>query len=356
MVPINRYGPVLDTATYLIRELTRDGIAELRVPVHPEAAGMAADVHHHLLSLYVYTDSEIYRNTARPLLVAGKQDDVGAKRYRVRVVFDKNAPFEMPEMSEFSLYLPQTIIDLDDEGKQTLKSANPQSDPFKSAIGVSAVNTPTKYSRMPDRFIAALRRTGIELPPETNLITNHFSYQSVSPFPCNTFFQFFDPVNRFIREQARKEGSGFPVSSMGTHKVDYESWKFFNMPVFWDSWSQFGSIALNKMAGIHSYEEAARYYSRDIDTIERHASKAESAVVSMLEAMKAKRNPSEVADSVGCPPEYRGLYLRKTLSTKRWLCNPDSLNDPEKRRYLEILAESCKEYGFDITPQQLAFL
>ena len=143
---------------------------------------------------------------------------------------------------------------------------------------------------------------------------------------------------------------------MGTHKVDYESWKFFNLPVFWDSWSQFGSIALNKMAGRQSYEEAARNYSHDIGTIARHAPKAEGAVVSMLDAIKAKRNPSEVADKVGCPPEYRGLYLRKTLATTRWLCNPNSLNDPEKLRYLQALAESCKEYGFDITARELAFL
>ena len=60
MVELRRYGPVLDTTVDVVKELTRHGETELRLPVHPEAAGMAADVQLLLSRLYPYVDYVFY--------------------------------------------------------------------------------------------------------------------------------------------------------------------------------------------------------------------------------------------------------------------------------------------------------
>lgn len=346
MARITRYGPVLDTAIDVVKELTQRGVADVYVPMHPQAAGMAADMSSVLLNLYPYIDSEIYFPGILPRKVEGQRTD-RVRQLLVRYKFERES-FEMLGLDEFSTYPFITLLDLDVDGKQTVS--------YKSKVSVTARNINISAPiNIDSTFISAVRRC-IRMPPERNLITLKFVYQSASGFPVNTSFQDLPVVKRFSRKQTDRGGYNYPVSIKDRHEIDHESWQFFNSPVFWDSWSQYSSIALAKMSGRRAYDAAANYYSEDVDNILRHSMKAEPTVVKLLRHIKDGKNPEEVAAAVGCPPEYTHLYFRKILRSINWLCNPGSLKDPEKSRYLQNLSRACAEYGFDVSPQQLACL
>ena len=345
MVAITRYGPILDPAIEVVKELTHHSKADIYFPLHEEAAGMAVDINRLLIRLYPYIDSEIYTPGRMPLVVHGNQDPK-ARQFRIRYVFRK-MPFEMPNPDEFLGYPYGTIIDLDDEGKHQVD--------YDTQVSSTAKNTPERYTTFQKSpVIIELENNRIQLPEERRAITIAFGYQSVSSFTVNTFFQQFTPVGEFRKSQIDKVGYNYPVSSKDRHELDHNSWSFFSLPVFWDSWSQYSSVAFNKLSNNRSYEEAAKGYSVDLDKILRHAQKAEPTVVDTLRALSEGRNLGEVADAVKCPYEYRGIYLRKLLSSIRWLCNPGSLNDSQKMTYLRELADSCDRYGFRITPEGLA--
>lgn len=340
-VMLERYGPVLDPAIEAVKELTRDGTAEIRVPIHPEASGMAADLNHCLISLYQYLDSDIHIPGRPDLKVHGKADHQ-ARRFHLHFIFE-DGTFEVLPLEEFSSHPFTTIID------------NDTNVGFKSRVSVDAKNSQKPNSNN-NTFIHVLGRNGIILPGERNEININLAYHSRGHFPIGTYFQHFNVSERFERARVERGGAYYPVSAKGLHRLDQNSWGFFHDPVFWDSWSVYASIAFNKIIGRRSYEEAAQHYSDEPSSILRHSVKAEANVVELIRALKEKRNPSEVADSVGCPHEYRGIYLNKILKTIRWLCNPDSLQDPAKRRYLQTLAEACKAYGFRITSQELTYI
>lgn len=344
MVEIARYGPILDPAIEVVKELTQHGEANIYVPLHEEAAGMAVDISGLLIRLYPYIESEIYVPGRMPIPVHGNQDPK-ARQFRIRYIFNKGL-FEVPETEEFHNYPYNTIIDLED-GRQQVD--------YDTQVAFNAYNTPERYvMRQRNPFIPTLRNNGIKLPEERQRITISCQYQSISSFPVSTFFQQFAHVEEFTRKQVTIGGYHYPVSSKDRHEVDRLSWEYFAFPVFWDSWSQYYTIAFNKMAGRTSYEEAAKRYSTDLAHILRHSLTAEPRVIDILQALKEGRNLSEVADKVKCPYEYRGLYLVKILRSIVWICNPDSLKDPQKIKYLRSLANSCTSCGFHTTPEELA--
>ena len=354
MVSIAQYGPVLDYTIAVARGLTQHGQEELRVPLHLEASGMAVDVLSILSGLDPYIDVQIYPPRGLPYTVRGKDNPVGrngsplgVERYTLRFIFE-NKPFEMPDLNEFSSYPYETIIDLDDSDTTMLVE--------KARVIVGAKNTVRKYSGRLDPFISALRRAGIGIPEEIDLISLHLSYQTVADIPINAVFQHFERVGEFSRKQAKVGGYYYPVSVQEEHKLDYSSWDFFHGPIFWDSWSQYSSIAFNKMAGTRSYEEAARYYSMDLEDILRHAASAEGSMIDLIHALIEGGRPEDIADKVKCPVKYRGVYLSKLLKTFRFFCNPNSLKNSEKREYLENLAVAVSGKGFTITPEELAVL
>ena len=237
MVEIARYGPILDPAIEVVKELTQHGEAEVYVPLHEEAAGMAVDLNRLLIRLYPYIESEIYRPGRLPIIVHGDQDP-NARQLRIRYVF-RREPFEMPKPNKFLSYPDATIIDLDDEGKHQVD--------YHTQISSTAKNIlyhATSGRRNP--FFRVLENNGIKLPRETDTdkITITLGYQSIIPFSVNTFFQRFTHVGEFSRTQVDRGGYLYPVSSKDRHELDYNSWRFFSLPLFWDSWSQYSSCLL----------------------------------------------------------------------------------------------------------------
>ena len=270
----------------------------------------------------------------------------GVKLYHLRLIEDERLPFEVPSMDEFLSYPYDTILDLDEGSRKD----------FKSRVTGKAKNTVEAYRNKRHPFAAELQSKGVKLPPQRNKITVSLAYQAVSDFPADTAFQDFYPAGRFEQKQAMMSSLYYPVSAQKEHMLDADSWNFVQAPVFWDSWSQFGTMALNKMAGNRSYEDAAKIYSFDIEDILRHATNAERGVIDILSVMKTGENPRISAERVNCPPEYIGVYLSKILRTISWFCNSDSLRDPQKLQYLQNISAACAEHGLRITPEELASL
>lgn len=342
MVKIERYGPVLDVVIQTLEELsTRNGQAEVYVPTDRDAAGMAADLHSVLFGLYPFLDSQIYFRGRAPTLVEGK-DKPRVRRFNIRYMFVQE-PFEMPTIESFFSYPGITIINLEQEA------------PFehKPEISVRAVDTPKRSLRSP--FIEKLR-ANMALPPERCEIAINLSYQSISPFPLRVPFQHFRPSGRFTRELAHREGWYYPVSAEQRHEVKRGVWNLLQSPTYWHSQAQYSSIAINKMAGVRTYEESATLYRATPELIFGHAEKIEPVIVDIIRAYKEKRGLIKIMERLGCPPEREDIYLKKTMKTLRSFCNPSALSAPEKRAYLGNLSMACKDYGFQITPQELAFL
>ncbi|MBI2583775.1 MAG: hypothetical protein HYW25_03855 [Candidatus Aenigmarchaeota archaeon] len=340
MVRLERYGPVLDPVIEVAKELAESGEAELYVPMHPQAAGMAVDAREVLARLYPFTDLRVYFPGATRFSPYSGKSDEKARRLKVSLVFD-DGRFETRNQERFASYPRVTIIDVEDD----------EDAGFKSRISVQA------RGRAPDKrpeFAAFLDGNAIETPRRMHATTITLAYQSISHFPVDTCFQHFPLIEREWRPKAGDEVLHYPVSEREMHRLPRKAWDFFNAPVFWDSWSQFGSLALNKMAGVRSYEDAARYHSYDVEDILRRAKRAEESVAGIIDVLRRGEDPGKVADRVGCPYEYRGFYLHKILNSIRWLCNPDSLGDAEKAGYLANLSQACREHGLEMTPEGLA--
>lgn len=352
MVFLTQYGPVLDYTIAVAKELTQYGKAEVRVPLHQEAVGLATDLWSSLIRLDQYIDSYIFAPGGLPSTVLGPGKDTDVEHRKVLFIFEKGQ-FEMPSPDKFAPYPYTSIIDLD-------RNTVPEEKTIEmTQNSITAKNTPEGYSvERANFFIGILERAGIETPEQRNLITLFLAYQSISKLNINTFFQYFESVGEFERKQVDIGDIGghyFPVSAESEHKLDYTSWDFFNAPVFWDSWSEYSSIALNKMAGTKSYEEAARQYSHDLEDVLRHTVNAERTMVHLIQTLREGGRPQDIADKIECPPKFRGFYLSKTLKTLRWFCNRSSLND-SRRQYLENLAAAVSEHGFTVTAEELAEL
>jgi len=344
MARIERYGPVLDPTIELVKELAGAGTAELRVPMHPDAAGMAADVHYLISQLYPFTDCKIYLpEERRPLCLDSSKDDA-AERILINIIFE-NSGFEVHGAERFSSYPHDTILNVREEDRHKAVEKHRVSVTAKSMMKANM-----RYGA--ERFL----KNKIRLPYEAKQICMSFSYQSISGFAVGTSFQSFMPVGEFERPSDGEKRLYYPVSEKQEHSLGIAAWEFFMQPVFWDSWSQYSSIALHKMIGEMDYKAAKERFKDKNDAIMRHVSLAEVSVVKIIDAIQCAKSLRDVAYSVNCPHEYIGIYMEKILKTIRYFCNPDSLNDPTKKAYLENLSRACAEYGFRVTPQELANL
>lgn len=342
MIQIARYGPILDVAIPVVQELTRDGKADVYVPIHPAAAGMAADLFHVLCGFNRYVDAEMCLPDGQQLRIPGSSDKRISNR-KVEFRF-QGADFAVPDMEVFSSYKAQTILDLKDSTGH-----------FRSKMSVNAKDTNINHRNKKNIFADKLREAGMEISTDRQQITLHAAYQTASDMPVSTFFQFFDPLAEFYRQRVGTKGHVYPVSSSDVHELDRTSWEFFNLPVFWASWSNYYCIALNKLAGNRSYDDAALYYG-DRGNIHRHAITAEPKVVEILQYMKDGGDLSRFAKQMKCPYEQMDVFFGKILRSIAWLCNPNSLRDTQKYRYLRNLADSCATHGFRVTPEELSKL
>lgn len=335
MARLERYGPVLDSTISLVEELTNAGKAELRVPFHKQAAGMAVDVQKLLYKFYPFLDTKIYAPTG-VFTLTGKP---GTKRLHLSVVFDGH-DFDVPDVQSFSGYSTRSAIDLEEREKNNIK--------YESKLVVGA-STSSKRQKFGSRFGGLLGQIGITLPYGDAKVALKFSYASLSDFIAWTDHQNFD-----LHDTTSQYVAEFPVSELDEHFLSYNAWAFFMQPVFWDSWSQYLSIALNRMCGSQGYEYAKNDAQRE--NIRKRAKSAEKGVVRIIKTINDKRDLDEVAEALGCPPEYRSFYLSKVLRSIGWLCNPDSLSDPIKYKYLQAFSTTCAKYGLEITPNELTKL
>ncbi|MBI4162188.1 MAG: hypothetical protein HY513_00765 [Candidatus Aenigmarchaeota archaeon] len=347
MVRLEHYGTVLDPTIELVEELADSGEAELRVPLHPEAVGMAIDIKSVLRELYKYHSFYVSINGYKLLFVA-EEDEYSdkAKKLFVKVVFEKGK-FNMPSLRDFASYPSTTILDIKEEERNGID--------FKTRVSIDSVSTPEGKRPQKSAFMDRLAGQGVKMPPIKNRIRLKVMYQSISSYPIPTNFQNFPPMGTYDNSSGEMRFI-YPVSLSGEHRLSKRAWELFQLPAFWDGWSSYSSIAVKKMSGEFSYEDAAKSYSTDPDTIERHSKKAERTVGVLIDTLRSKKSPFEVAYKVGCPPEYMHLYLRKIMRTIRHVCNPSSLADPQKRAYLENLSKSCADYGVRITAEDLARL
>jgi len=147
MVQITQYGPVLDPVIEVVKELTQCKQAEVRVPLQPEAVGLAVDINRMLINLDNYIDSIIFPPKGLPLLVPGKHSDFDVEGYKVTYIFKKGS-FDIPISDDFSQYPPNTIIDLEDEDYELVE---------KSRVSVSAKNTPKAINNIGKRMKSFIR-------------------------------------------------------------------------------------------------------------------------------------------------------------------------------------------------------
>ena len=352
MVVISKYGPVLDHAIKTAKELTQYGQAEVHVHLHPredglESAGLAVDLETVLVRLDPYIDTRILVDGGLISSITGPGKEDGVQRRVVPFIFERTNNFIMPRLDDFSSYPYSTIIDLE----------NTENVPWEEKqVSITAARTPEPSSRRrPNHFIGALKRHGVGIPDERYLIRLGVEYQSLSPFPIGTFFQHFFLSGIFEKGHANTGGNYYPVSAKNVHELDYDSWDFFRSPAFWDSQSQYSSIALNKMAGARSYKQSAVIYSVNLEKILHHATSAERTMINLIQILIEGGTVSDIADIVQCPPKYRALYLNKILGTLRYFCNPDSLSN-DKKKNLEALADAVSQNGFNVTIEELANL
>ncbi len=327
IVILERYGPVLDSAIGIVRELAAYGRAEVRVPRHPEAAGMAADIYH-LISEMDPSMNCIVSSSARRIEVPPHRD---GRNFRVDFLFER-MPFEVPDGQKSLSYKYLTTLQVPESGQY---------------IAVNARGTLRKPSQNAGKFAGALGECGIELPPPKNRITLLLKAPHPFPFAVRTVHQTFEPRGSEVY---------YPVSRMYKHVLDRETLRFFSEPLYWNMRSRIVAMAVNDMAGKTSYEEYESRKMSSLDALMRVMPPTEPIAAGTITALREGRNLDEVAAGVNCPPHLAGIFLREILRAIRWFCNPDALKDGTKRAYLDELAKTCGYYGVSITTDELAKL
>ena len=322
MVTIERYGLALDLGINIAKELVSQGYAQVNVPMHPRAAGMAADASHMIDRLYSAVDFEA-RFPGNSVKIIPGWDAGDARRYTIMFNFES---------------LPFACSGNEHEYKSKTYIATETMD--RSDIAADVVPGDQERAAEPrlTRYIS--KEIRLECCDPKRIA---FSYASPWGLLVDTRYQEFEHV--------RGDQMKFPVSELQKNIVDKDTWLFFSRPIKYLAWSNFYANAIRKLSGLR-YEIRDKPQFREIN--EKKIDRAASCVPEILEILYSGGDLGKFAKKMSVPFAYRRVYFGSMTKTANWLCNEDSLQDPEKRTYLENLARSCTDAGFAVSAQQLA--
>jgi len=278
---------------------------------------MSIDLHHILRRLYPCVDFEV--NLAGSKKLYKCREIEGVRKYNAIYVIE-NRTFE-PRPQE--KYCSSTFI--------SMKNVE------RSSVNVKSRKVPQSRPVRNSELGEDLSRE-MEAYPSDELMLEFF-YQSPLEFDIETPHQSFSQANSY------KE---YPVSTSPQHFLELDPWMFIQNPVFFDSWSKYHAIAIRRMAWMNDGP------TNNSDGIDKHVKKAMKTAPEIIKLFYNGERLDHFAERMKVPMAYRSIYFAKTTNELKWLCNEYSLNNPEKRQYLNNLAAYCTKAGFLVNAEELA--
>lgn len=297
-VEIRKYQPVLDVAIPVAEEFVKEGRAGVVTGTHPDAVGLVVDLQHLLYVFYSHFDTNV------TIKIDGIEDSFVFTQPRSDDIEHKLLEVEFNGGLDFN---PERNGDL--FGSTILEASGDVR--FPNKISVSASNN--KKSQR-DPFGVQLSKH-IVRPKQIERITLKFGYMNLVAFPVSTFYQDFSPLGNFEYKDSGQIRTVYPVSGSDSHELDIDAWKFFELPVFWDAWSQWHSHALQIASGEETIESVSRKYGVGVDKVSEHIEKAKTGCYRIIERLVKNGKLDDLLDKLNCPRYLRGYFLNKPLKT-----------------------------------------